>query len=487
MSEKNLEAVMEDYALESVPKEMRRPWKEIASVQVGIVTSLAILMTGGLVTFMSGFWMGMLASFIAFLISTFFIFMMGSISFREGYSSNVISRAYAFGTKGSALGSIIWGFMIIGFLGLENVLIGKSLLFYFQIEETLIVNIILYTAISACWIVLSLFGVKLVAKIAQVMIPLLFLVLIYMVFSLIGTGSFTEAFTHGVMVPGMSLGTGFAISLNATISVAGLLALTATDFTRFLKSRRDVAKVSIVSGVFLYGITIFFGAIITYFGYELTQQYFLNQGLDSVAASSEAIVSPGITLILAGGFIGLLAIVFSQSKVQVGNSYEGALALVNLFDALFNWKPGRALMVVFANIISLVFIFGNILHYIAAFLTLGSVLLGVWSTIVIIDYYIIRGKMNRGEQGIKSLESLPAFNWRGILTLLISTIIGMFTYYVNWFPVPFVVSALIAVVMYISLSYYLVPVNANENSEDSDEIKPLVLIFYVENYKNSYH
>ena len=77
MSEKNLEAVMEDYALESVPKEMRRPWKEIASVQVGIVTSLAILMTGGLVTFMSGFMMGMLASFIAFLISTFFIFMMG--------------------------------------------------------------------------------------------------------------------------------------------------------------------------------------------------------------------------------------------------------------------------------------------------------------------------------------------------------------------------------------------------------------------------
>ena len=111
--------------------------------------------------------------------------------------------------------------MIIGFLGLENVLIGKSLLFYFKIEETLTVNIILYSIISICWIILSLFGVKLVAKIAQIMIPLLFLVLIYMVFSLIGTGSFAEAFTHGVMVPGMSLGTGFAISLNATISVAG--------------------------------------------------------------------------------------------------------------------------------------------------------------------------------------------------------------------------------------------------------------------------
>jgi cytosine permease len=452
MTKQSVENMMEDYSLESVPHNMRRPWKEIASIQVGIVTSLAVLMTGGLVTFMSGFWMGMLASFLAFIVSTIFIFFMGTISYREGYSSNIISRAYAFGTRGSALGSIIWGFMIIGFLGLENVLIGNSLLFYLGIEPTTGVKIIMYIVMALFWIVLSLFGVKIVARVAQIMIPLLFLVLLYMVFAM-REGSFSEVFSFGIMVPGLELKQGFPIALNATITLAGLLAITATDFTRFLGSRKDVLKVSVTSGVALYGVTILFGAIITFFGYTLTQKYFTDQGMDPIAAINQAIVSPGITLVLAGGFLGLLVVIFSQSKVQVGNSYEGALALVNLFDAIFKWKPGRAVMVVFANIISLIFIFGDILHYLEEFLTLGSVLLGVWVTIVITDYYLVKGKMKRGAQGITSLDDIPAFNFRGIATLIISSALGMAMS--NIFPVPFVISILSAFLLYTILSYFI--------------------------------
>lgn len=456
---------MEDFALQAVPQEMRRPWMEVGAILIGIVTSLAILLIGGLVTFMAGFWMGMLASLIAFIISTFFILSMGTISFREGYSSNVISRAYAFGTKGSALASLIWGFMIIGMLGLENVLIGKSLLFYFEIEETLVTNIILYTVMAVFWIVLSLFGMKLVARVAQITIPLFFLFLIYLAFLLMEDGSFSELFSSGVLMPGLTLAEGFPIALNATISIAGLLAITATDFTRFLRTRNDVVKVSVTSGLFLYVITIIFGAIITFFGYGMTQEFFLGQGVGAEAAVNEAINSPGITLILAGGFIGLLVIIFSQAKVQVGNSYEGALALVNLFDSLLEWKPGRPLMVVFANIISLAFIFGNILDMIAAFLTLGSVLLGVWVSIVITDYYIVRGVMKRGTQGIESLESIPSYNYRGIVVMIISTAVAMFTFYSGWFSIPFLVGAVIAILSYIIVSSITLPVVKEEETD----------------------
>ena len=46
-----LETMMEDYALEKVPMESRRPWLDLAAVQVGVVSSLAILLVGGTVTF----------------------------------------------------------------------------------------------------------------------------------------------------------------------------------------------------------------------------------------------------------------------------------------------------------------------------------------------------------------------------------------------------------------------------------------------------
>lgn len=467
MAKGNLEQMMEDYSLEAVPKENRRPWTEIAAIQVGIVSSLAVLMTGGLVTFMAGFWMGMLAAFLAFIISTFFIYAMGVISFKEGFSSNIISRAYAFGTRGSAIGSLIWAFLIIGFLGIENVLIGNALLFYLGIKSTTLINIIMYAAMSILWIVLSLFGMKIVARVAQIMIPLLFIVLLYMVFLLMKEGSFSEAFSHGIMIPGMTLSQGFGVAINATITLAGLIAIVATDFTRFARSKRDVAKISVTSGFAMYGATMFFGAIITFFGFKLSQSYFLKQGMDEGAALNAAITNPGITLVLAGGVIGLFAIFFSQSKVQIGNSYEGALALVNLFDAVFSWKPGRAVMVVLANIISLFFIFGNILHYIEAFLTLGSVLLGVWVTIVLTDYYIVRIKFKHGEIGIKSLDQIPNFNLIGLITLVLSTVIGMFIHYQGWFSIPFIISTILAFLMYTALSLLNSKQNMSISNHDS--------------------
>ncbi|WP_041580431.1 purine-cytosine permease family protein [Bacillus sp. 1NLA3E] len=462
---KNLENMMEDYSLEAVPAEMRRPWRELAAVGAGIGSSLAVLLTGGMITYMAGFWMGMLAAFIAFLVSTFFTISLGIISFRDGYSSNIISRAYAFGTRGSAFGSLIWAFMIIGFLGMESVLIGNSLLFYFDIEPTFFVKFIFYLIITGIWIVLSLFGNKLVSRVAQIMIPLLFLMLLFMVYLLMNKGSLLEAVTHGILIPNMTAGQGFAIALNATIVLAGLLAIVVADFTRFSKSSKDVVKVSVVSNFSLYGVTMVFGAIITYFGYQITMDYFLDQGMKPGAAGMAAITNPGIMLVLGGGVWGLLTIIFSQSKVQVGNSYEGALALVNLFDTGFNWRPGRAVMVVLANITSLLFIFGNILHYIETFLTFGSVLLCVWVTIVLTDYYVIRGKMKIGKQGIEDLANIPAVNWKGLLTLVVSTIIGMFFYQLNWFGVPFMIATPIAFVLYTGLSLLKVQSAVPEESQ----------------------
>ncbi|MEB3103567.1 hypothetical protein [Ferviditalea candida] len=40
-------------------------------------------------------------------------------------------------TKGSAIASVIFGFMILGFLALENALLYKGFLFCFQLNDTL--------------------------------------------------------------------------------------------------------------------------------------------------------------------------------------------------------------------------------------------------------------------------------------------------------------------------------------------------------------
>lgn len=463
-----LETMMEDFALEKVPLTSRRPWTDIASIQVGLVTSLAILLVGGLVTFMAGFWLGVLAALISFAVSTFFQYSMGSIGYKEGYSSNIVSRAYAFGKKGSVIAALIWSSVIIGLLGLESILIGESILFYFDIERTLLVKVIMYVTMAVLWIVLSLFGSKIVARVSQILVPLLFAVLIYIVYLMVNQGSFSEIFTSGAMFPGVTSGQGFAIAMNATITMAGLSTIVLTDFTRFAKSRKDVLKVSITTGFTMYGVTMFFGAVITYFGYQLTQQYFVSQGMVGTEALNAAINNPGITLVLAGGFIGILAIIFSQAKVQVGNSSEAALSLVNLFESAFNWKPGRAYMVILANLLSFIFIFGNIHYYFGLFLTFASVLLAVWVTIVITDYYIVKGKFNIGVQGIGKLEDIQDYNVIGIVTLIISSTAGLLVNYFNLFSIPFIISVVLAFVMYLSLSLIANTVRVSALNRDSE-------------------
>jgi len=443
---------MEDFALERVPDNQRKSWRDIASIQIGIVTSIAVLMYGGLVTFMAGFWMGMLSAFIAFIVSSIFMYGMGYISYKEGYSGNVISRAYAFGTKGSALSSLVWGFLIIGIFALENVLIVNSVVFYFNIEQTFIVKAIMFGGLSLLWVVLSIFGAQIIARIAQVMVPLLFLVLIYLAYSLLGNGDFGSIFTTKPQIPGVSKWDGFAVAINTTITLAGLIAITVTDFTRFAKSGKDIAKISLVSSFAMYGVTLFFGAIITGFGYILTTEYFVNTGLDEQSALMAAVTNPGVTLVLGGGILGLLAVFFSQSKVQVGNSYLGAMALVNFSDVLFKWRPGRVVMVIVANILSLLFVFGNILHYIEEFITLGSVLLCSWVVIVLTDYYFVRRVMYKSTSNIRSLEQIPNYNWQGIVAFIASASISMVVNYMGWFTIPFIIAVILASGIYIVAS-----------------------------------
>jgi cytosine permease len=85
------------------------------------------------------------------------------------------------------------------------------------------------------------------------------------------------------------------------------------------------------------------------------------------------------------------------------------------------------------------------------------VLLAVWVTVLLTDYYIVRGKMRKGNRGIARLQDIPQFNWNGILTLIVSTLVGMAVNHMGWFPIPFVISTLFAFVMYTSVAYFQTP------------------------------
>ncbi len=265
---------------ERVPDAARLAWPDIAAILSGVVSSLSKLMGGGIVAFYAGCQLGGVAMAITFALSFVLTYLVGKITFREGLPNNVVSRLYIFGTKGPAAGSLVWIFLLVGVLAVGTVQLGNAILFAFGWSEEWM-RWALFAGISCVWVLMALFGTKAIARMNAVFVVALFAVMGYVVYLVAANGQMGDALTHGVLIPGVEVGEGFAYGVNYAIMTSGLLALFAADFTRFARRERDLVPISLVGSLFAV-VTYLFGALITYFGFEQSAAYF-TMGYDAGA------------------------------------------------------------------------------------------------------------------------------------------------------------------------------------------------------------
>ncbi len=438
---------------EKVPMSARLAWPDIAAILSGVVSSLSKLMGGGIVAFYAGCQLGGLAVAITFTLSFLLTYFVGKICFREGLPNNVVSRFYIFGKKGSAAGSVIWIFVLVGVLAVGTVQLGNAILFAFGWTEEWI-RWVLFIGISCIWVVMALFGTKIIARMNAIFVIALFCVMGYVIYLMAADGQLVDAATHGILIPGVEPLEGFAYSVNYAIMTSGLLALFAADFTRYARKERDIVPISLVGSLFAI-ITYICGALITYYGFTRSVEYFTQMGYEGAGAANMAVTNPGVSLVLAAGGIGLAIICLSQTKVETSNSIGGANAVSNLIHSLTGKSVSWVAAVIIANAIGLAFILGGILEQINAFMSYGSILTTSWCFLLITDYYIVRGKMNIGQRGIDMSNQEYAVNWRGVSTLIVVTVIGSVLYVTGIVSVPFLVVAPSTVALYILISYLL--------------------------------
>ena len=417
---------------ERVPESKRLAWPDIAAILSGVVSSLSKLMGGGIVAFYAGCHMGLAAMIIMIVLSFVLTLLVGRITFEEGLPNNVASRLYVFGTKGSAAGSLVWIFLLVGVLAVGTVQLGNAILFAFGWDAEW-QRWTLFIGISCVWVFMSLFGAKVIARLNAAFVVALFCVMGYVIYLVASQGQLGEALTHGVLVPGVSETEGFAYGLNYSIMTSGLMALFAADFTRFARKKSDLVPISI-SGSLAAVITYVCGAIVTFFGFATASAYFAGQGYD------------------AAGGVGLAIICLSQMKVETSNSIGGANAVSNLIDSLFGLQVRWPVAVVIANLIGFAFIMGGILDQVNAFMSFGSILTISWCVLLITDYYLVRGPMKIGTRGIP-LSATETVNWRGVITLAAVTVVNGVLYAFMIVPIPFLTTVPMTVGLYVLLSW----------------------------------
>lgn len=431
MTDSNLAEKMEDHALERVPEAERKNWLAISWNTTGLVTSIAILFFGALVCFIAGVKIALLAGVTSFFIGSAVGWAMARVAYDTGCSNTLITRQHGLGVRGSALASIIFGFLIVGFLAIENALLYKGCLFFFGLNDTLLSKIIIYGGLTAAWIFLTSFGFNLVARFSSIMIIAFLFVMGYMLWVVLGESgrSIADSVLFGSQLPSEVLaGMGivsdtdkFVFSLNILLGPACAIALNTADFGRYGKSVADVGAAATI-GIFFQSILVaFVGGVLMYAGSSaMVEHYVTVEGLSqsdahqAVLRGSDSIAA---TFIVFGGIIGFILMMVSQAKAQVLNTYSSSLCVANLADALFKWRPGRIYFVVIANILALLLLYGHILELVEAWIRIAGVLLASLASVIIADYYIV---LPRLKSQLVNYQDTCDINWAGVISIAIA-------------------------------------------------------------------
>ena len=458
MESNQLNKKMEDHALEPVPEGERQNWLRLSWNTAGIVTTLVQLFLGALVALVAGLKIAILAGLFVVIVGFLMGWGVGHIGFRKGCSSTLISRTCGLGIKGSVLASAIFGFMIIGFLAIENALLYKGFLFFLEIPDTLTTKIVIYGLMTIAWILLTAFGFELVAKVSSVTLIAFLLVLLWMVIDVIARSgqSFMQTLTFGTQLPpeaiaamGIQSDTDkFVFGINVLIGSAGALALVDGDFGRYARRSVDIGVAALIGNISMSLVMLTIGGMVMFAGMGAIVDYFVTvRGMDVGAAHQVALQSPdsiASAFIIFGGMIGALLMVLAQSKAQVLNTYSGSLALTNLFDVAFNWRPGRIVFVVLANIIGLVMLYGKILALVNSWITILGVITTALAMLMITDYFIVRPRLDAQKAPADRTEMV---NWSGVISIIAATILAH--YVLNkYLPVEFFTAALTVLIVY---------------------------------------
>lgn len=449
---------MDDHALEAVPDDQRQNWLQITWSTAGIVTTLIQLFIGALVTFVAGIKIGIMAGILVTICGALIGWGAGHIAFRTGLSSSVMARAHGFGTRGSAVLALVFGFMIIGFLAVENALLYKGFLFYFGMQDTVSARIIIYGILTIAWILLTAFGFKLVTKVSSIALVGFLLVLLYMMIDVIATSgqSWSSVLQFGAQMPpealkamGADTDAGkFAFAVNVLIGSAGALALVDADLGRYARTSRDIGLAALFGNIAMDLIMLIVGGVVMYAGMGQIVEYHVTVGgLTQQAAQAMALQSPdsiAAAFIIFGGIIGTILMILAQSKAQVLNTYSSSLSLTALCDALFNWRPGRIVFVIVANLIACIMLVGSILDWFNSFLTVLGILTTCFAGIMIADYFIVKPiQRSRGQLN----PPVPDINWSGIVTLVVAFVLAH--YVLNQYVhIEFFTSLPISIILY---------------------------------------
>ena len=377
----NDKQVKSDKGISQVMPEEKRSWTSIAFIWAGTMVCIPMLMVGGLfagtLTVSSIFW----ATTIGFAICCLLMVLTGIIGSDLGLNATMTSTR-AFGMTGANFSMALVVF--IAETGWFAVQTATCALAFCTLADIMGFSFPFWLSCTVWGIVMfitAVYGVKWMTVLNYIAFPLLIILCIYGAIHSINTVGW-EQISNTLTENAMSIPV-------AVSTVLGLFALGATcnsDYTRYCKSRGDVARATILGVLPAAVIMIMVGAVMALGtgNYDVTNM-FAGLGLPVIA---------------------MIVLVLATWTTNTGNAYMSGLAVCKMFSIKDRHRPIVTMVVGVLGIILAIMGLADMLNtYISI---IGGVVPPIMG-IMIADYWVIcKGDKDKW-------TPVRGVNWVGII------------------------------------------------------------------------
>ena len=391
-----------DYSFEAVPKSARKGFLAMFFIMLGFTFFSASMSVGanlGNGLDLSGFIWAVLIGGALLACYTGFLGYIGSDT---GLSFDLLAQR-SFGKKGSNLPSLMIGATQIGWFG-----VGAAMFGYPAAEVLGVSPMVLIFIAGICMTASAYFGIRGMEIVSYISVPLIAILGIYSMVSATNAGGGLEA-VFAKSSGGISLFTAIGMVIGSFVSGG-----TATpNFTRFAKDNKTAIITTVIA--FFIGNTLMFafGAV----GGAFT-------GKDDI-----------FYVMIAQG-LALPALIVLGANIWTTNDnalYTGALGLSNIT------KIAKKPLVIVAGIFGTVtaaWLYNNFVGW----LSFLNATLPPIGGIIILDYYLNRGKYSR--------EVTEEINWGAVIGVIAGALVGNF---VHW-GIASVNAMVVACICYVAYS-----------------------------------
>ena len=429
-NQKTAEVEDHDFSLVRVPMEHKQEFWRILLIRIGAICCVSQLMLGASLGMGMTFTDALIATLLGSVLLQVLSWAIGAAAAKEGLSTSLISRWAGFGVKGSAIFGAVVAISMIGWFGVQNSVFGQGMADIIPVTDFLgSSEIAIWTVVTGLGItVLVVFGIRAIAHLATIFVPLFILAVIYAAYVMLQTNDLGTLMN--TTPPGAALTMGAAVTIVAGGFIAG--AICTPDYARFLSNSKQVFWMTLI------------GTFIGELGMNMTAVLLAH------ATGTENVVD---LMMATSGFIGVLIVVASTVKLNDINLYASGLGLMNAANALSGKKLNRNILIVCLGAVGTTLSVIGIINYFTDFLILLGVAIPPVAGIMVIDYYVLKRSRKDLDES-RALGKLPAkvevWNPVAIVSWIVGFAVGQTTVIIN-LGIPGLNSLIVAGLLYFAI------------------------------------